>query len=576
MVPFSFKPSQMNSTRIVELLGAGLLAAALLLPVGDLPWFSFWREWTASLAVLLMLLGALSRLRQQARPLAIVWPGLPATALLLALVALLQWAAGLVPYRGDAVLVAAALAGFALCMAMAQSLAAAERTALADRLAAALLSAAAVSALIAIGQWAGWVKLEMGLSLAAGRPVAHMEQANLLSSLCVLGALAAWRLYERARLGRWPGALLVALLLAAIVLTQSRAAFLALLAVWAAFAGTHRRLPGLVARLPALAVASVVLTAGALLLPLLDSQLHIAGTSLEERSAAGRRPQLWQMMLEAIAQRPLAGWGVLGNGAAQFSVADHHPSLKWFFSSAHDLPLDLMLWFGVPLGMIATAALGGAVLRRVLHAADLPALATALSAAALLTHAMVEFPLHYLYFLLPMGLMLGTSGGDDSGQVLRLPLRSAAVLPLMALLPTLLLALLAHDYTRLCDVRPTVEYDDQTSHFVLGAQPPAPEVVVLDQLAAFHAFAATPMKEGLSPTALDGLRPPMLRLPYPAAIERYAHAMALNGRREPAREALLRLCKFATVPQCDASERAWSFWQELGQPLTEWPDAAGH
>jgi hypothetical protein len=131
---------------------------------------------------------------------------------------------------------------------------------------------------------------------------------------------------------------------------------------------------------------------------------------------------------------------------------------------------------------------------------------------------------------------------------------------------------MAHEYITLSDVRPFMGIEPVTKHLVLEAQPPIPDVLLLDQLQAFHRFAAVPMQAGTAPTELDAMRAPMLRFAFAPSIERYAHVMALNGRRDQSIEALQRLCKFQTQVQCESARLAWQAWQQAGQPLPDWPE----
>ncbi len=174
MQPTSFAPqvpAVANArTRTIERAGFALLAIALLLPVGDAPWYSFWREWTAAIAVLLVVLGAVSTLRDLALPLRVRLLSLPALALGLASWCWGQHAIGLVPSLSDALLPSLYLVGFAICWIVAASLPAAQRDALADRLAAALLVAALLSAPLAISQWLGWSTLDLGTARGRRAP----------------------------------------------------------------------------------------------------------------------------------------------------------------------------------------------------------------------------------------------------------------------------------------------------------------------------------------------------------------------------------------------------------------------
>lgn len=563
----------MFDKRLVDWAGAGLLGVAFLLPPGDAPWVSFWREWVAALAVVLILFAVAGRLRDQGLAIRLPLASLPSLALVLAVVAWLQWLVGIEFYRGDALLVSAYLVAFAACIALAQSLAAEDRAQLADRLAFVMLGAALCSVPLAVLQWLGLMSLDLGIPVVAGRPVAHMEQTNLLCTLLLQGLAGAWRLFERKRLdGRLLGVLAIVLLLTA-GLTQSRVALLVLAATAAACVWRRRSLglPSGMLLLAALALALAV--TAALAMPWIDARLGFNGVALGDRLSGGRRPDVWWLFLDAVRQHPLAGWGPLQNGAAQFDQALQHPPLLWLFGSAHDVVLDLMVWFGAPLGALAGGALVIAVLARVKRAADAPQFVSALAALALLLHGLVELPLQYTYFLLPLGLLLGVQGVVEprAGRVARLPLRGRLTVPVGLVVPAVLLAALARDYIPLSDVRPFMDYDKPANHMLLGASADVPDVLLLDQLQAFQAFAAVKAQSGLAPEAVAALRRPMLRFPFAPSQEHYAHVVALNGQPAAALDALRRGCTFMTAPQCDENRRAWAVWRSLGQPLPAWP-----
>lgn len=562
----------MIATRQVDVLGAALLAGAFLLPPGDAPWFSFWREWAAALAVLLIVLSAFSRIRFERLEMRFVPASLPGLAFGLAVVPWLQWVFGLEPYRGDALLVSLYLVGFGACMVVARAMAPEERERLADRLAMAMLGAALCSVPLAWLQWLGVLRLDMGIPVAAGRPIAHMEQTNLLCTLLLQGLLGAWRLHERRRLGeRWLAALGLVLLLTCD-LTQSRVAWLVLVATAIVFFWRRKAL-GLQGRGAWLAVAALVIGAGALAMPWADARLGLTGMSLGDRLTGGRRPDAWLLFLDAVGEHPWVGWGALRNGAAQFALADRHPALMWLFSSAHDLVLDLMVWFGAPIGLVAGGALIVALILRIRRAGDPASLATCVAAMALLLHGLVELPLQYTYFLFPLGLMLGVQGdvGTGASRGWRLPVHGAAALAAAAIVPALLLALLARDYIPLSDYRPFMTYDKPTRHMVLAGVPLQSDPLLLDQLRDFQAFAAVPVAAGLDAATIASLRPPMLRFPFGPSQERFARLLALNGRGAEAVDALKRSCTFMTPDQCEANRRAWRVWQSLGQPLPDWP-----
>ncbi len=413
----------------------------------------------------------------------------------------------------------------------------------------------------------------MGVPVVGGRPIAHMEQANLFCTLEILGMLSAWRLFERRTL--LPPSLLWVLqigLLLTVVLTQSRVGIVVASAVLAVCVWRGRDL-AIGQRRTMLFLVWAVCLAGMLMMPSLNEHIGIVGAPLDERMSGGRRPLLWMTMLEAIALKPGMGWGVLQNGEAQYAVAVEHPSLGWTFSSAHDLPLDLMLWFGVPVGLTTTVVLVAATLMRLARARNMPTLIIALCVLSLLLHALVEFPLHYLHYLLLFALMLGLSSVDSSPKLeFAFKLSHPSVLPLIAATPALLLGAVAHEYIEISDTRPILDIDPTTKHLVLTAPLPPPQVLLLDQLQAFHVMAAVPLQPGLPVRRLDDMRAPLLRYPFAPSIEHYARVMALNGRTDEALQALKRLCKVESEQSCLVSRLAWHTWRERGELLPAWPD----
>jgi hypothetical protein len=564
-------PAGIDMTRSIEYVGAGLLAIALLLPVGDAPWFSFWREWTACIAVLLVVLGTLSTLRQHGVRLRMRGQVLASTAIALAVVGWVQYLCGLLPYRSDAFMPSLYLLAFAACVIAASSLPDTQREELGDRLALALMVPALVSAPMAVLQWIGWLNLELGMRVAGGRPVAHMEQANLLCSLEIIGALSVWRLQARGRMPTWVAMVFAAPLLVAVALTQSRVAWVVALAVIAVTWWRRDLFEYRLTRIVLPALASLVV-ATQLVLPWFNARLGLTGPALAERMSEGRRPAAWSLYLDAAVEKPAFGWGVLQNGVAQSDLAEKHESLGYFFSSAHSLAIDLMVWYGIPLGLFSLGVLLWTVWRRIAYAPEVATLAGVMVVVALTLHGLVELPLQYAYFLLPLGLFIGLTTTDK--RIFRAPahpIQVGRLIAPLALGTTLLLAWIAREYIALKDVRPILAIDKTTSRLKLEAYVPAPDVALLDQLEAFHAFAAFPLGPALQPAELEAARRATMRLPYAASIERYALLAGLSGYAEESQQALLRVCKFENAVQCGATIDAWLTWRQQWPRLPMWP-----
>src|SRR5439155_11236902 len=95
---------------MIYLLGLMAVSLAWLLPGHYYPWTSFQQDALAAGGVSLVCLAAVVSVREWP----VRMPALAWAALLLALVPLLQWACGMVPFLTDALLSSAYLVGFAL------------------------------------------------------------------------------------------------------------------------------------------------------------------------------------------------------------------------------------------------------------------------------------------------------------------------------------------------------------------------------------------------------------------------------------------------------------------------------
>lgn len=249
-----------------------------------------------------------------------------------------------------------------------------------------------------------------------GRAGANLRQPNHLSSLA-LWAMVAWLALAGARRWRMPLVVLVqALLLFAVVLTGSRTGILgtAMLALWALF---DRRLPRplrftlwlspLLFVLLWLAMAAWASLTG----HLFGAEGHLAlGGGAGDISSS--RFAIWSDALRMIAQQPWTGvgWGEF-NFAWTLSAFAHRPTA--FFDHTHNLPLQLLVELGVPLGGLVIALLLVALVqagRRAWAGEGDDGLARRAAFMIVLMiglHSLLEYPLWYAYFLLPTAFAWG-------------------------------------------------------------------------------------------------------------------------------------------------------------------------
>src|SRR5438552_16547026 len=170
-------------------LFAGLAAVALaFLMVGHYPpWLAFEQQWMAGAGGVLVGAAALRTCQRR-----VDVPAIAVLSAALATVPLIQYAAGQVWFRSDAVVSATYLLGFATSIVAARALARREPI-FVPSLMSALLCAAIVSTGIALAQWQqlDWPQIYVVALKQGGRPYANLAQPNHLATLIALGLMAA-------------------------------------------------------------------------------------------------------------------------------------------------------------------------------------------------------------------------------------------------------------------------------------------------------------------------------------------------------------------------------------------------
>jgi O-antigen ligase len=550
-------------------VGLLLLGLAFLMPGHFMPWVTFQSQAIAALAAGLVALGAAWTARQAGKGLA--WPGLAGLALLTACLPPVQWLAGQVSFLSDAVLPALYLLAFALCLVAGAALAAWDRQRWLDGLFTALTVAAMVSVALALVQWT-----RLGISAVwiaelppGARPFANLAQPNHLATLLGLGLIGCLRAYERRVFGGWVVALMVAWLLFGLVMTQSRTGWLFLLALSVWF-GLMRTRSSLRLR-PAPVWAGLVLFAAAVLIwePLNRALLLAVSAGMGDRMQAGPRTLLWQQFAEAALHAPWFGYGWNQVGLAQQMVAADMPSVGRMAQNAHNVVLDLALWGGIPLALIWLAAVGTWIARRVPACRDLDAWCALAAVGAILLHGMLEYPLDHAYFLLPLGLLMGSL--EPAPAAVHRRLRPALTLAVPTLASLAMLGWIGSEYLRL-------EQANRDLRLLLAGvgidrvrSVPAPDVSLLDAPREYHRFMHTQARAGMSVAELDWMRAVSQRNPFPPGMLRYALAAGLNGRPAEAGLTLRRLCAMHPAERCKEGREAWGSAQQVHAVLREVP-----
>lgn len=401
-------------------------------------------------------------------------------------------------------------------------------------LAVSILSAATISALIALSQWliqpnSIWIKPLSGTS----RPFANLAQPNHLATLLSMGMAAVLLLYEKHFFHRLSSSMLALLLLFGIALTQSRTPWLMaviFIALWLwKFNCAYRRLSRTWALFWVAVFVSFIF-----ILPSLAQWLQLSATaSVAERAQAIERWGLYTQFFQAIVHGPLWGYGWQQVSSAQVAITPLFP-VAIYTEYTHNILLDLLIWNGPILGSLIIVIAAYYLLRLAFLARSAENIFVVMVVGFFLVHCSLEYPHAYAYFLLPVGLLVGSLQADFRCRIWHLP----RWLVVMFLAGSIGVYILIWQEYRL------IEKDYSLMHFEknrigdLKADEPAPSVLLLTQLQSFIKNSRLPATRNMTTDELNELSRFAKRFTDPVSMFKYAKALALNDQLEKAYDEL--------------------------------------
>ncbi len=512
------------------LVGVGVFVLAWLLPNIYPPWTSAYQEFASFFAGLMLLLVVLlSRLTK------ITFAVLGFS--LLAGIPLLQWWAGLIFFSGDAWIISIFILGFALMLMVGYNLGLQAESCVffARLLAVTLIVGAVLSVWIALRQWllfppgSFWViDLPRG-----GRPYANFAQPNSLATLLCMGLAGVLYFYERYIVGRFTAGFLAVLLLFGVALTMSRTPWvfsIAVLAfwVWKSYGGSLRL--SVFALLGWIGLYVLFLLA----LPSIANTLLLPESDPLARAGSSGRLDMWWQLWNAVLQGPLWGYGWGQVSVAQVSVAVAYPALRLTTFYSHNILLDLLLWNGPILGGLIIGFIAVWLFRISWRARSSESLFALVAAGCVLVHAMLEYPLAYAFFLLPLGLFLGLVAAEGASS-------RGFEMPRWLLCTVLVFALglfggvwkeyrIIEEYYRISRFE-----EARIGKLTAG---PVPDVILLSAPREYIRLVRMRVADEMSDSQIDWMRKVAYRHPGALSLFRYALALGVNGRPVDAYEQL--------------------------------------
>ncbi|MFZ2217988.1 MAG: Wzy polymerase domain-containing protein [Rhodoferax sp.] len=526
------------------------LSFAWLLPNHSSPWVGFHGDaWAASI---LAIVGLWIVFRGKSE---VKWHLLTLTIALFSLVPLFQYMAGQIPVWGTAWINSAYMLGFLFAIQSGERWELESPGQCADFLFTAILLASIVSVGIQFYQWLMpespglWTLFVQGRS----RFYANMAQPNQLASLLLLGLVScSWGFYRR-RLNSVFSILFSIFLLTGIALTESRTAWVNLALLAGGAISWRKALPSKQYLWTTLSLGTYFILCVFFLSKFGD---YFGGSAVGAYRSPIDDPRLgaWKMLFDASLHKPFFGfgWGQLAN--ANFLVIENYPQQGGLFNQSHNLILDIILWNGYPLGLIAVSILGYWVFKVFTHPRDFKQIHLISFIAILGIHSMLEYPLHYAYFLLPFGIFVGAI--NTSLKIGVIGSKNTIFYLLICIISTITLAITIRDYFIVEKSFYGLRFENRKISTDIPSTPP--NVIVLTQFYDYLKFARNIPQNNVKPDTLKWMSDTVNAMPSALVMYKLAENLAMNKQPDEAKKWLLRICKTTPDPNCQVMRGTWT------------------
>ena len=543
--------------------GALVLSMGWLMPIHLLPWTTFHSDaWVAG-TLLVFTLGSLTKLRAL-NP----WSHFALLVATLSLIPLIQLAFGQIRLTGTAWISCLYLLGFLLAILTGARWESGQAGQLADVLFLAIGAAALISVGVQLCQWLNvtggclcsgdWV-----LPLADNYRIgANLAQPNQLATLLLLGILAyAWG-WVRQAISSSTAIFAIIFLLFGLALTESRMGVLSLslvlLSIWYwRRLWPSRLMPYAATLLMVFFVAMFILQAFFTHWLLLDY-----ASSVLVRVQGETRLDMWSMFYHAALEKPWLGYGWNQSVLAQVtttSAQNTEQGMRGLVTSyAHNLFIDLMLWLGIPLGLLTSASILTWLMRAASHVKNSQDALLVIGVIAMGIHAMLELPLYYAYFLLPLGLIVGMI----DVRLHHRPVFTTGMQPVVCLwlVCSALFAVIVKEYFVVEQSYSELRIEAARIASKSVRQPP--DVLLLTQLRDFIILASWRPESNMSQDKIDWVTNVALVYPSEHNILKLATVLALNEQELQALDWLGKLCNLYPGVKCIKAHATWEKLQQ--------------
>jgi len=378
---------------------------AFLLPNHYYPWGSFYLEFSAFVALFSVLLKISSKYDSVNVPRVLI------LLFFVSLLPLLQLLISKINFFGDAISVFFYLSSFALCLMVANFIAG-------ENVKSKAVELIALSVLV-IGIISVWLALIQSLQLFSSplihnlpphaRPYANLAQPNNYSTLIWLSIFSLYYLHEKKWIGRVGSLICGFFLVSGAALAQSRTSFVLLFVLIVVVLGHYVIFRSWKAdRLRFVILASSAYFFSGWAWPHINRFLFSDGVKSARLHLTDIRIDMWSSFWTAILEKPWFGYGFGQVSHAQVAVAESYP-IVGMTQYTHNLFLDLLVWIGIPLGLLIFFLISLFWIKLLLVSDSKKGFYSLSTFSAILVHSLLEYPHAYSYFLLISGFFIGVS-----------------------------------------------------------------------------------------------------------------------------------------------------------------------
>lgn len=384
-----------------------------------------------------------------------------------------------------------------------------------------------------------WLMLTYGsiwiIDIPHNRPFANFAQPNNCATFLILSLLAVWYLFEQRKINYIASISLACMFLLCLALTQSRSVWVYAICfvVW-----WYWKYNPLNTRLKKNSIWYFlgVFISFIYILPIVSQYLSLVGVSdVVDRATSGfLRLPMWNQLLFALQQEPIWGYGWNQVSVAQITVFANYPTTEWTEHS-HNILIDLLIWNGIPLGTAIIVFFSYWLFKLSQLAYTVENFIALAMIGAVISHGMLEFPLEYATFLLPVGFLIGYVYADHSFRnVINLSKKKIIICYVIFIV---LYGIIFYEYVKIEQDTRSVRAEMLNIGRVHVTQA-APNLLLMTQLSERIRYMRTPPEKNISRDQLLWMKKVTYRYATPNSLYKYAQTLLLNGQKQKAQHYL--------------------------------------